>query len=112
MGCDDPFYYNQRQLECGTIALVKNEKNIALLEEWLQWCLTPDAILKDKNPKEENDPGFIDHRTDQSILTNLFYKYGLKGIGMEYVSPAPHGYIVYNYFERGMTGLENKHKYD
>ena len=111
MSCDDPFYYNQRQLECGTIALVKNKKNIALLEEWLQWCLTPDAILKDRNPKEDNDPGFIDHRTDQSILTNLFYKYGLKGVGMEYVSPLPHGYIVYNHFERGMTGLENKHQY-
>jgi len=112
MECDNDVYYNLRQLEAGTIAMIKNEKNISLLEEWLKWCLNPDAILKNQNPKEENQPTFVDHRMDQSILTNLFYKHGLKGIGMEYVSPAPHGYIVYNYFERGMTGLEGKNKYD
>lgn len=112
MGCDNDVYYNLRQLEAGTIAMIKNKKNISLLEEWLKWCMTPDAILKNQNPREENQPTFVDHRMDQSILTNLFYKYRLKGIGMEYVSPAPDGYIVYNYFERGMTGLEEKNKYD
>ena len=108
MNCDTPHYYNQRQLEAGTIALIKNKQNVELLKEWLTWCLTPDAILKNRNPKEGNDPGFIDHRMDQSILTNLFYKYGLSGVGMESVR----AYIVYNYFERSMKGLENKNKYD
>jgi len=109
MGCDTPFFYNQRQLEAGTFALIKNKENIDLMEEWLKWCLVPDAILKNRNPKEENDPGFIDHRTDQSILTNLFYQHKLKGVGMEYVR----AYIAYNYFEKDMTGYaKEKHKYE
>lgn len=108
MDCDNDFYYNQRQMEAGSIALIKNEENIKFLEEWLYWCMVPDAILKDRNPKEENDPGFVDHRTDQAILTNLFYRNGYKGVGMEYVR----AYIMYNHFEKGMTGIENKHKYD
>lgn len=109
MNCDTDEYYNKRQLEAGTLIFIKNEFSIGFLKEWLYWCLLPDVICKNRNdPDQKNEPKFVDHRADQAILTNMFYKYGLKGNDIHYNLH----YITYNHFEKGMTGLENKHKYE
>jgi hypothetical protein len=58
------------QLEAGLIGLRNNESNRALVEEWAKW-MQDDQILTDTPSIYPNHPNFIEHRHDQSILTNL-----------------------------------------
>ena len=58
------------QLEAGLIGLRNNESNRALVEEWAKW-MEDDQILTDTPSIYPNHPNFIEHRHDQSILTNL-----------------------------------------
>jgi hypothetical protein len=107
MNCDTDFYHSQRQLEAGTLAFQKTDENIAFLNEWLYWNQKPEIICKNQNfYGQPNLPGFIDHRTDQSILTNLFYKYGFKGEFMENCR----AFIQYNFFEQNMNLTKHQYK--
>lgn len=45
-------------------------KSLAFVDEWLRFCLEPDAIADAPDPAQE-DPAFVEHRYDQAILTNL-----------------------------------------
>lgn len=105
MGCDTEEYWNHRQLEAGTIGLLKQPDTIDLLEYWSMWCQFPRAIDKVNQYSQDNLPGFVDHRTDQSILTNLVIKRGWETERMENVR----AYIKYNEFEKGMN--LTKHQY-
>lgn len=106
MDCDTERYWNHRQLEAGTIVLEKNLSNAKLLYEWLYWNGIPHIINKEPNVLgKENLPGFIDHRTDQSILTNLVIRNGYETEYMENFR----AYIKYNEFEKGMN--LTKHTY-
>jgi len=106
MDCDTEEYWNHRQLEAGTLAFVKNEENILFLRTWLNWCKVKEVMTKIPNISgKENLPGFVDHRTDQSILTNLAIREGYVGEYMENVR----AYIKYNEFEKGME--LTKHRY-
>ena len=100
MGCDTEYYWNQRQLEAGTLAFQKNEFNLYFLNEWLGWCKQPSIMCKNQNYfNVPNLPGFVDHRTDQSILTNLFYKYKFEG---EYMENA-RAYILYSHLDKDVV---------
>lgn len=61
------------QLEAGLIGLRANDDNIALVEDWADW-MADDQILTDTPSKYPNHPEFIEHRHDQSILTNLIIR--------------------------------------
>ncbi len=43
--------------------------------EWLCYCLNPACVGLAPGPDEY--PEYLEHRSDQSILTNLAHKYGL-----------------------------------
>jgi hypothetical protein len=58
------------QLEAGLIGLRANGENAALVEEWMRW-MQDDAIVTDSPSNYPNHPDFMEHRHDQSILTNL-----------------------------------------
>jgi hypothetical protein len=104
MDCDTPSYWNHPQLEAGTLAFVKNEQNIELLNVWLRWCKVKEVMTKIPNVSGlENLEGFVDHRTDQSILTNLCINDN--GSHMFDVR----AFIKYNEFEKGMS--LTKHQY-
>lgn len=106
MGCDEKEFWEHRQLEAGTFALAKNQENYNLLYEWLNWNSMPHIITKIPNIfGKENLPEFIDHRTDQSILTNLVIRRNYTTFGMEEFRK----YIKYNEFEKGMN--LTKHQY-
>jgi hypothetical protein len=78
MDCDDEKYHNQYQLEAGIIGVRNTIFNIKLMEEWLRYC--SDIYIITDLPNSSGLPnykGFIDHRHDQSILTNLTIKYDL-----------------------------------
>ena len=92
MGCDEEKYYSSVQLEAGLVCFKNNEKNIKLIEEWLSFCKDRRVVTDDPNvcglPNLKN---FIDHRHDQSILTNLAIKYGLNNY---YLNDS---FVKYNY---------------
>ncbi len=78
MACDDPEYHNAIQVEAGIIVLKKCEASIALVSRWLEYARVASIITDIPNSLgKPNLPGFIDHRHDQSILTNLKVKHNL-----------------------------------
>jgi hypothetical protein len=102
MGCDNSDYYCAKQLEAGTLGFQKNADNINFLHEWLSWCTIPEIICKNMNFYGiPNLPEFIDHRADQSILTNLFYKYKFSGNDIMAVEK----FISYNYYDKKFTKI-------
>ncbi len=77
MGCEDDYYKNRPQLEAGIIVVRKTDAMLAFTREWLRFCQNPQILTDLPNLFSLNDPKFIDHRHDQSILTNLVQKYHL-----------------------------------
>ena len=91
MGCDEEKYWSETQLEAGTIGLKKTKETIKFVEEWLMYCQNENILTK--NNIYENYPEYCgDNRADQSILTNLHIKYGIKTVPFGDVM----NYIVYN----------------
>lgn len=100
MNCDNERYWDHPQLEAGEIVLEVNRDNRDFLVEWLSWCENPLAIDKHPNILGKSDlPGFVDHRTDQSILTNLIIRKGWQTEPIWNVMK----YIHYNKFNREGT---------
>lgn len=78
MGCDTEDYWNCLQIEAGVILIKKTKQTIELLQEWLSYCSDFRISTDSKNEYElDNFDGFIDHRHDQSVLTNLAVKHAL-----------------------------------
>jgi hypothetical protein len=71
MGCDSSEYWNAGQTEAGQIAFQKNKFTIDLLKNWISYGSNPNIITDLDNIQEKNFESFVDHRHDQSILTNL-----------------------------------------
>jgi hypothetical protein len=69
MDCDGVEYHNAQQVEAGIIGMKNTAKTRYILKEWLGWCTNAKVI--DDSPSKDNFPTFVDHRHDQSILTNL-----------------------------------------
>lgn len=78
MDCLDEKYLNSRQLEAGTIAFIKNDKNLKFIKEWIGNCLNQFAFLDCSSIMGEELPGFNDHRNEQAILTLLALKKNMK----------------------------------
>ena len=79
MNCDAPLYHRSTQCEAGVITVCKTPKTIEFIQEWLRYCLDRRIVSDDANTCGlPNLPGFIDHRHDQSILTNLAVKHGIE----------------------------------
>ena len=99
MNCDDKKYHNSIQLEAGVLGLKKTDNNIKLLTEWFEFCKNRNILTDLPNTCGlENLEGFKDHRHDQSILTNLSMKYGLKSYKLN------QNIIWYNYNQPQIYG--------
>lgn len=77
MNCDSEKYWNSIQLEAGILSIKKTEANIRLIDEWLLYCRNEEVLTDIPNKYGDNFECFVDHRHDQSILTNLKIKYNL-----------------------------------
>jgi hypothetical protein len=79
MNCDRPAFWNANKI-IATILLVRRcPRAVAFLEEWLYYCQDRAIISHDPNQCGLSDlPGFIQHRSDQSILNVLAAKYRLE----------------------------------
>jgi hypothetical protein len=78
MGCDTIEYTDVIQIEAGIQLWKKTELSVKLLKEILKYA--EDYRILTDSPNEcglDNYSGFIDHRHDQSILTNIQIKYNL-----------------------------------
>lgn len=79
MNCDQPEYYNRIQMEAGIILVRNTDSSFAFISQWLQWCKNSAVLTDEPNIcGMPNLPKFIDHRHDQSILTNLAIQKNVK----------------------------------
>lgn len=77
MNCNEIQYKNVIQLEAGVCGFKKNNIAIKFLKGWLYYCQDENVIRHIPNKYGQNDSCFVEHRGDQSILTNLKVKYDL-----------------------------------
>ncbi|TXN75960.1 discoidin domain-containing protein [Methylobacterium sp. WL18] len=79
MDCDTERYWNVDQIQASWIAFMVGPETRHLVAEWLRYA--SDARVVTDIPNQLGLPdleGFIDHRFDQSILSNLIYKLDLE----------------------------------
>jgi len=79
MNCDEPVYWNSIQCEAGINCFKNNNESEDFLSEWLNFCKDERIITSDENKCGlPNFPEYIDHRYDQSVLSNLIIKHNKK----------------------------------
>lgn len=79
MNCDESKYWNSIQCEAGVNCFKNNDESEDFLLEWLNFCKDERIITDDENKCGlPNFPEYVDHRYDQSVLSNLIIKYNKK----------------------------------
>lgn len=82
MDCDRPEIRRHPQIQATFSIWQAHERSRAFVREWARWCLDPRAVADERiDPAIPDAPGFIDHRHDQSVLTNLVLRHGLRCFG-------------------------------
>jgi hypothetical protein len=82
MRCDEEPYWRQPQIQATFSVWQKCALAEDLVAEWLQWCVQPAALSDEKLlPGVREYPDFVEHRHDQSILTNLALMRGIRCFG-------------------------------
>jgi len=77
MNCNEEKYKSSIQVEAGIIAIKKTDFSIKFIKEWILFGENENIITDINNNDLNNSDNFIDHRHDQSILTNLVIKYNI-----------------------------------
>ena len=106
MGCDSERYFNATQLTATFQLARKTDFSLSFYDQYLKYC-EDERILTD-NPNEcgmNNTADFVDHRHDQSVLTNLKEKHGIK----TYEDPSQWG-DFHNVREPDLKTLINHHR--
>jgi len=83
MNCNENKFFETKQMEAGVCGFKKCDESISFVKEWLSYCMIPNII--NDNYESINHSSFIDHRHDQSILTNLVIKNNIKTIDIEHI---------------------------
>ncbi len=79
MECDAERYWEADQIQASYLAFMVGDRTRHLVAEWLRFAGDERVITDIPNQMGEPDlEGFIDHRFDQSILSNLIYKLDLE----------------------------------
>jgi hypothetical protein len=103
MDCDEDDYLKSNQLEVGFMVWKDCEQSRRIVNEWMSYCLDPRIIKNDPSTLGEEPDGFVSHRNDQSILTNLAIREGLTVAGPEYRNFIECDYDYW--YERGSKGF-------
>lgn len=94
MGCNEEKYW-EADMTNGAISVWKNTgENQEYIKEWLRFAQMPNVIT-DIPSLCPHQPGFKDHRHDQSILSNLRVKYDWE----LFRDPTQYGEIDKDYFQ-------------
>lgn len=76
MGCDSKKYLEAPQVSAGFQIYVNNKETREFVKEWLMYCCAKNMI--DDTPSRYKEyKEYVEHRHDQSILTNLATKYNI-----------------------------------
>ncbi|MGE0192117.1 MAG: hypothetical protein AB7T63_08755 [Planctomycetota bacterium] len=87
MGCDEPRFWEHPQIQATFSVWRRTPVALDLLHEWLACCTDPRLIGDGPSTCGLPDlDGFVEHRHDQSILTNLVIRGGLRCYGRPEVS--------------------------
>lgn len=79
LGCDLPEYKETNQIQSGFIGIRKTDKTVKFIEKWLEYCENKELINPDNDDRYgTNDPCFIANREDQTILSLMCKKAGIK----------------------------------
>lgn len=72
MGCDAERLWTAPQIQASFSLWQKNEASLDFVRQWLGYCCDPAILTDAPNVSGRPDlPGFVEHRRDQSVLTNL-----------------------------------------
>lgn len=75
MDCKTDNYKECFQLEGGMLVIKNNKKNRVFIQQWLSYCENYSLVNGISDSLNASDGTIINHRHDQSILTNLSIKY-------------------------------------
>lgn len=108
--CSEGKYTETPQMSGSFIAFKKSNWSLVFVKEWLEYCC--DQSILDCNQEKEKMirsqyPYFISHREDQSIISVLTKKYGIKG----YQDPSQYSVFPEKYI-RGTSVAKFYDKYD
>lgn len=100
MRCVGEKFEDTNQVQGNFIAIRKTEKGVAFAREWFRLCCNIENIGDksiDKKRRNELDFTFLGHRYDQSILSLLSKKEGIK----IHLDPSQYGRIPIKYYSSG-----------
>lgn len=108
MGCSSEKYFDGDNLNSAFHVYQKTTKALAWADEFLRWCKEPQIISDAPNVTGDNLPGFVDHRHDQSVLSLMAIKHGLRtfrdisqwGVGVP--GDEEYGQIVHHHRDRAV----------
>ena len=87
LGCEDSIFKEHPQIQATFSVWEKHDASIDFVSTWLDWCTNPAALIDDHiDPNIPDAPDFREHRHDQSVLTLLTLKRGLKCFGSPFES--------------------------
>lgn len=79
MNIEEKRFFNSAQAQASYICVRKSEKSIKFIKEWLDLCCDKNLLYPDNVLSKMNNPiGFVGHREDQSILSLLCKKNGVR----------------------------------
>lgn len=79
MGCDEARYWGADQLQSSYVGLMVSDTSRRLVDEWLRFVCDERVVTDlDNRMGLPNLDGFVEHRHDQSIITNLIYQHDLE----------------------------------
>jgi hypothetical protein len=116
MQCNSDEYRDSNQILASFILIRRTNKSELFFTEYLRYC--EDArLITDEASSISEDPSFLDHRHDQSILSLLAKKNGIephRDPSQFGVSPKIYKLVLDNYCyyrENGVSGLYNAHEF-
>lgn len=82
MNCDSPAIRKHPQIQATFSIWQAHDRSREFVRQWATWCLDARAVSDERiDPGIADAPDFIDHRHDQSVLTNLALMNGLQCFG-------------------------------
>ncbi len=80
LGCDEPAFHDAAMVDASLVVAINTPRARAFVAEWLDACRDPRALTDAPNSSGvDNLPEFHAHLHDQSILTLLARRHGLRG---------------------------------
>jgi hypothetical protein len=79
MDCDNEKYWTGKKAVAGFMIFKKNQNTLNFVKEWLEYSKNEHILTDEINIcGKDNFENFVDHRHDQSILSLLSIKWGIK----------------------------------